>query len=98
MTDEPVKPKDDILPPPHVGRINITNDFCLSGGYTIPPSGLIKDREPYIRPLMVNPQFRTKQQVYRFVAWLTTMAEVMRLPDEEVPSTMEEILQAVRNS
>lgn len=83
---------------PEKGKINIANDFCLSGGYTIPDSGLVRDRKPYIRPLMVNPQFCTKQQVYRFVAWLTTMAEVMRLPDEEVPSTMEEILQAVRNS
>jgi hypothetical protein len=45
------------------------------------------------------PTFRTKQEAYRFAAWLVEMAEV-HLPDEEGCElhTFEAVREAIRNT
>jgi len=48
-----------------------------------------------IRPIAF-PQFTTKQQAYRFAAWLVFMAEM--LPDEPMDHTFLEIADAIKNT
>lgn len=49
-----------------------------------------------IRPIRF-PEFTTRQQAYRFAAWLITMAEVS-LPQEPGEHELDDILRAVQNS
>jgi hypothetical protein len=68
--------------------IKADNDFLLSSFHLF--------GQPIIGPMLkVDPGFTTKQQAYRFAAYLIDMALV--LPDEDPPSTFEEIQSAVRN-
>lgn len=63
--------------------VNTANDFMLGiAGKRICP--------------IVLPIFKTRQQAWRFLAWLESMAEL--LPEEDPPSTMEEIRTAIRNT
>lgn len=48
-----------------------------------------------IRPI-AYPQFETKQQAYRFAAWLVNMAEM--LPDEVIDHSFDEVNEAIRNT
>lgn len=48
-----------------------------------------------IRPI-AYPQFTTKQQAFRFAAWLVFMAEM--LPDETMDHTFLEIAEAIKNT
>jgi hypothetical protein len=48
-----------------------------------------------IRPI-AYPQFKTKQQAYRFAAWLINMAEL--LPDETLDHSFDEVNEAIRNT
>lgn len=48
-----------------------------------------------IRPIAF-PQFTSKQQAYRFAAWLINMAEM--LPDEPLDHTFDEVNEAIRNT
>lgn len=43
----------------------------------------------------IHPRFTTRQSALRFCAWLEAMSEV--LPDEDTPSNLEEIRNAIRN-
>ncbi|CRK59053.1 hypothetical protein [Alloactinosynnema sp. L-07] len=63
--------------------IRTDNDFLLgSSGASIAP--------------MLPVRITTKQQAYRTAAWLTFMALI--LPDEPVPSTYDEIHNAIGNT
>lgn len=63
-------------------EVNNTNEFGLGGQM---------DR---IRPIMF-PEFTTRQQAWRFAAWLKLMAET--LPEETHNHTFEEIEEAIKN-
>lgn len=66
-----------------MSSVDATNDFLYGArGKVLVPT--------------VIPICRTKQQAYRTAVWLKNLAEI--LPDEEVPSTFEEIDEAVRNA
>jgi hypothetical protein len=43
------------------------------------------------------PTFRTKQDTFRYAAYLVTMAEI-HLPDDEGAHTYEEVLNAIQNA
>lgn len=62
-------------------KVNDENEFLLSVY-----KGMIVTH-------FIAPQWRTKQQAYRFAAYLKLLSEI--LPDEEVPSTWDEVLAAI---
>lgn len=64
-------------------QVNTMNEF-----------GLGKQMD-LIRPIAF-PQFTTKQQAFRFAAWLVFMAET--LPDETMDHTFLEIAEAIKNT
>lgn len=69
-----------VLPLPD---LDTTNEFLLSayaGGSTIAPA--------------FHPKFSTRQQAYRFAAWLETMAET--LPEEPGKATYDQVRAAIR--
>ena len=70
-----------------MSNVDTTNEFLL-GLHNIVGTPTIMAE---LRPI-----FTTRQAAFRFSAWLEAMAEV--LPDEDPPSTMEEIRTAVRNT
>lgn len=72
----------DLTPEPEV---NTANEFLLSsreGGTVVAP--------------MYLPVMRSRQAAYRLAAWCALMGET--LPDEEHPHTLQEIVQAIRNT
>lgn len=77
---------------PSSADINTANEFLL-GLSSI--SG-----QPAIEAAFIRPVFRSRQQAFRFAAWLATMAET--LPDETPEAThahsFEEILAAIQNT
>lgn len=77
--------------------INTENEFHLSRGENLPNHTASQGgkRQKFVRPVQ-QPIFRTRQSAYRFMGWLHTMAET--LPDEDIPSTYEEILDRIQNS
>jgi hypothetical protein len=84
------------LPP--VG-VNTTNDYALGAGQNMPNhSTTMNGRGNFVKPMIPTlPIFRTKQEAYRFTAWLLLMAD-NHLPDEEGAHTLEEVTAAVRNA
>lgn len=82
-------------------EINTSNDFLLSAGQNLPNhSTSLAGRGRFVRQSLTEiPTFRTKQEAYRYAAYLITMAEV-HLPDEEGSEThtFEVVLDACRNS
>ena len=49
-----------------------------------------------LAPSLMHPEFKTKQQAYRFAAWLVELAQM--LDDEPLASSFAEIRQAIRNT
>jgi len=78
-----------LLPDPEP-PIDTTNEFLL-GARGHHGLGL----GAYIAPTF-HPRFATRQQAYRFGAWLETMAEV--LPEEDGAYTYEQIRDAIRRT
>lgn len=64
--------------------VDTTNEYALSFGHNLPNhSTSMAGRGAFVRQSLNKiPEFRTKQQAYRYASYLTTMAEV-HLPDEE---------------
>jgi len=87
-----------IVNPPEV---DTKNEYGLSAGSNLPNHSVsIAGRSKFVRQVVPNvPTFRTKQEAYRFAAWLTEMAEV-HLPDEEGAElhTFEAVRDAIRNT
>ena len=77
----------ELLPDPEP-PINTMNEFLLSSAGT---AGM----GAYIMP-QFHPRFVSRQQAYRFGAWLETMAEV--LPEEDGRHTYDQIRRAIRNT
>lgn len=69
------------------GEVNTTNDMAVCS--VLGPSSSVGS-------MFVNPRVVTKQQAYRFAAWTVVLAEL--LPDEDPPSTFEEVMKAIRNT
>lgn len=67
-------------------EINTGNDHFLGGNSSMG-----------IAPTLTGtPVFKTKQQAYRFAAWLITVA--MILPDEPGEHSFDDVLQAIRST
>jgi len=64
--------------------IETINEFAISAGQNLPNhSASVAGRSKFIRQGVPEvPTFRTKQQAYRYAAWLLFMAD-NHLPDEE---------------
>lgn len=75
-------------------QVNTANEFFL--GFTRAHYNTFDKDHGVIRPSGLLPVFCTRQQAYRFAAWLVCMAEL--LPEEELPSTFEEVLAAIQSS
>lgn len=79
--------------------VNTLNEFVLMAGENLPNhTTTLAGRGKFVasgaqRP----PQFRTKQEVYRFCAWALLMADAHSLPDEPGEHTLEEVMEACRN-
>lgn len=80
--DEAAKAAEDLETTQKI-EVNTANEFGLGLQMNI------------IRPI-AYPQFQTKQQAYRFAAWLVNMAEM--LPDEVFDHSFDEVNEAIRNT
>lgn len=73
------------VPLPELHEVDTVNEYLLAsrqGGNEISPAML--------------PRFRTRQQAYRFAAWLNAMADT--LPNEPRQHTYDQISKAIRNT
>lgn len=86
------------MPDEVVVPVNPVNEFILTSGQNLPNhSKSIAGRGKFVRPALQNiPEFRTRQEAYRFCAWAITMADL--LPDEDGAHTFEQVLEAVHNT
>lgn len=76
--------------------VNTANEFALSAGQNLPNhTALGGRRAKFVRPIQ-HPLFRTRQSAYRFIGWLEAMAET--LPDEDNPTSLEDVRAAIRNT
>ena len=77
--------------------VNTINEYGLMSGQNLPNhSTSLAGKGRFVKTMnTVPPVFRTKQQAYRFIAFLEVMADV--LPDELGSHTLEEVREAVRN-
>lgn len=78
---------------------NTTNEFLIQLGQNLPNhTESRRGRQWFVRQGVAGiPAFRTRDQVYRYAAWLLVMAEV--LPSEgDTEFSFEEVLDAVRNA
>lgn len=83
MSDE-MKPAPEVAVP----NVDIINNYRVEfrpGTY---------GQEACITTPWGTPAFRTKQELYRFVAHALRYAD--RLPDETIPSTLDEVVEAVK--
>lgn len=76
--------------------IDIVNEFAVIAGKSMANNtASANNRQNFISITSpIDRPFRTKQRVFRLAAWLVHMAE-LNLPDEDVPSTFEEVLAAI---
>lgn len=82
------------------GEIETINDWALHAGENLPNhSKSLIGRGKFVKQGMQEvPTFRTRQEAYRYAAWLVSMAEI--LPDEEGCETHDfaAISAAIRNT
>lgn len=79
--------------------VNTSNDLLIGVGTNLPNSSYAAEGLATFVTIMRPggyPVFRTKQAAYRVAAWLVALADV--LPDEELPSAFDEVLNAVRDT
>lgn len=76
--------------------VNTMNEGAITSGQNLPNhSTSMAGRGKFVGPALQRvPQWRTKQEVYRFCAWAVLMAEV--LPEEEGEHTFEEVIEAIK--
>jgi len=79
--------------------VNTNNDGQVMRGNNLPNhSATLAGRGKFISSAMQhNPQWRTKQELYRFVAWALVMEEAHDLPQEEGEHTLEEVMERIRH-
>ena len=82
-------------------EIDTANEYGLSAGENLPNhSTAMRGRAKFVRQVLPNvPTFRTRQEAYRFSAWLVEMAEV-HLPNEDGCElhTFEAVRDAIQNT
>ncbi len=78
--------------------VKTDNEYALYMSENLPNhSASLKGRAKFIsQGRTSHPLFRTRQEAYRYAAWLISMAEI--LPDEEGAHSFEVVLNAVRNT
>lgn len=78
--------------------IDTTNTYAIQTGENLPNhTTSLTGRGRFVKTGIAKPViFRTRQEAYRFCAWVLALAEV--LPNEDDYSTFEEVLEAVQNS
>lgn len=78
--------------------INTLNEFFIGTGQNLPNhSTALAGRAKFVRSTLPNvPTFRTRQQAFRYCAWVLSMVDI--LPDEPGAHEFEEVLDAVRNT
>jgi hypothetical protein len=78
--------------------VNTLNEFAIGAGQNMENSThAMNGRAHFVRQGMPTvPTFRTKQEAFRYAAYLVTLAEV-KLPDEDGEHTYEQVLHAIRN-
>lgn len=79
--------------------VNTLNEWMISKGQNMDNHTMsMKGRKHFVRQGRVEPPtFRTKQEAYRYCAYVLTMADVF-LPDEEGAHGFEEVLHAIQNA
>lgn len=81
-------------------EIDITNRYILGAGENLPNhSATLQGRGKFVRQSLTEiPTFRTRQDAYRYAAYLVTLAEKW-LPDEEgcEAQDFETVLNAIRS-
>jgi len=89
--NEETPPRDDI-------PVNTLNEYAIGYGKNLDNhSSALAGRAGFIRQMTGDvPTFRTKQEAYRYAAYLVSMAEV--LPDEDGAHEFDEVLAAVQNA
>lgn len=79
-------------------EVDVSNAFGLVTGENLPNHSFsLKGLSRYVAQAgdARAPLFRTQQEAFRYAAWLVNMAEYY-LPNEEVPSSFDEVREAVR--
>lgn len=76
--------------------VDIANEFAvITGKSMMNNTASAGNRQNFISITSpVDRPFRTKQRAFRLAAWLVHMAE-LNLPDEDMPSTFEDVLAAI---
>ena len=84
-----------------VTEIDTTNDYLLGAGQNLPNHSMsMAGLGAFVRPALSElPIWRTRQDAYRYAAWLITLAET-HLPDgdDESGVTFEQVRDAVRSA
>lgn len=78
--------------------VNTVNEYILMTGQNLPNhSTSLAGRGKYVKVgRHGEPIYRTKQEAYRYAAYLLTMADT--LPDEDGAHTYQEVEEAIRNA
>lgn len=80
--------------------INTLNEYGLGAGQNLPNhSTSMRGRGAFVRPLPTFdqlPTFRTKQEAYRFAAWLLILSD-SHLPNEPGDHTFEQVTEAIKS-
>lgn len=84
--------------PPARPPVNTTNDGIILSGENLPNhSTSMRGRGKFVGSGMQHaPQWRTRQELYRFVAWALLFEERHGLPNEEGEHTLEQVIEACR--
>lgn len=79
--------------------VNTLNEFAISAGQNMENhTASMAGRGKFVRQMMpAVATFRTKQEAFRYAAYLVTLAE-NHLPDEDGAHTYEQVLHAIQNA
>lgn len=80
-------------------KVITDNEYAIGAGQNLPNhSTSMNGRGRFVRQTLDRfPTFRTKQQAYRYAAWIIEMAGV-HLPDEAGAHTFEQVREAIQNT
>lgn len=78
--------------------VNTINDGIITVGQNLPNhSTTLAGRGKFVGSgAHLPPQWRTKQELYRFVGWALVLADIHGLPDEPGNHTLEEVIEAIK--
>lgn len=82
-------------------EINTSNDYWVSVGENLPNHTLSKEgfgKYVVAKSIMGPPLFRTKQEAFRFAAWVMLCAEVLPDEPEQMGVTFDDVVDAIKNT